>query len=120
MDGFASALSLFKNDEGKKLYNVTVIEYITPHQPLDIKHPSGIMGIQFSHPHDAVASDSPSWLPNGGTSYGKIPGVDIFFGQDIFGGEKQPKNTGITGNMGGQKVTDNDEFIKFINNGQVW
>ena len=118
--GFADALRGYKDNDGNCLYNITVMEYITPHQPEAFTHPSGILGIQFSHPHDVIASDSPDWFPNGGTSYGKIPGVDIFFGQDIFGGKGQPKNTGISGNRGGHNVTDNDEFIQFINNGQVW
>lgn len=51
-------------------------------------------------------------MPNGGTSYGKINNINYFYGGDIIGGEGQIKNTGATGNMGGHKVTDNDEFIR--------
>lgn len=110
--GFAEQLMTYKDADGKPLYNITIMEYITPHQPEDITHPKGIYGIQYSHPNDAVASDSPFWLPNGGTSFGPIHGINSFYGDDIFGGEGQPQNTGITGNMGGHKVTDNDEYIK--------
>lgn len=60
----------------------------------------------------AVASDSPWWMPNGGTSFGKINGVSQFYGEDIMGGPGQPKLGGATGNMNGHKVIDNDEFIK--------
>ena len=110
--GFAERLMSYKDKLGNPLYHIIVMEYICPHQPTDITHPKGPLGIQFSHPSDAVASDSPWWMPNGGTSYGKIQGIDEFVGGDIFGGNGQPKNTGATGNMGGHAVTDNDEFIK--------
>jgi len=110
--GFAKKLMSYKDSNGDPLYHIAVIEYICPHQPTDITHPKGPLGIQYSHPGDAVASDSPCWLPNGGTSYGPIQSIDVFEGGDIFGGEGQPENTGIIGNMGGHRVTDNDEFIK--------
>ena len=77
-----------------------------------MRHILDINGIQFSHPSDAVASDSPWWMPNGGTSFGKINGVSQFYGEDIMGGPGQPKLGGATGNMNGHKVIDNDEFIK--------
>ena len=110
--GFAEKLMSYKNEKGEPLYNIFVIEYITPHQPTDFANPKGINGIQFSHPSDAVASDSPWWMPNGGTSFGKINGVSQFYGEDIMGGPGQPKLGGATGNMNGHKVIDNDEFIK--------
>ena len=102
----------YKDKNGDPIYHIIVMEYICPHQPTSIIHPEGPLGIQYSHPGDAVASDSPWWMPNGGTSYGKIQYIDEFVGGDIFGGPGQPKNTGATGNMGGHAVTDNDEFIK--------
>ena len=110
--GFATELMKYKDNQGKQLYQIEVIEYITPHQPNDFSHPMGPVGIQFSHPKDAVASDSPWYLPNGGTSFGKIKNVNQFYGDDIMGGEGQPKAEGPSGNMGGHAVTDNDEYIK--------
>ena len=110
--GFAHELMQYKDSHGKQLYQIEVIEYITPHQPKDISHPKGILGIQFSHPKDAIASDSPWYIPNGGTSFGKIPNIDQFYGDDIMGGKGQPKAEGPAGNMGGHAVTDNDQYIK--------
>ena len=110
--GFATELMKYKDNQGKQLYQIEVIEYITPHQPNDFSHPMGPVGIQFSHPKDAVASDSPWYLPNGGTSFGKIKNVNQFYGDDIMGGEGQPKAEEPSGNMGGHAVTDNDEYIK--------
>lgn len=110
--GFAHELMQYKDSHGKQLYQIEVIEYITPHQPKDFSHPKGILGIQFSHPKDAIASDSPWYIPNGGTSFGKIPNIDQFYGDDIMGGKGQPKAEGPAGNMGGHAVTDNDQYIK--------
>ena len=110
--GFAEKLMSYKDAGGNSLYNVEVVEYITPHQPKDITHPEGPLGIQYSHPSDAVSSDSPWWLPNGGTEYGKINGINKFFGEDIMGGNGQPPCGGPAGNRCGHNVTDNDEFIK--------
>ena len=110
--GFTEKLMSYKDKEGNPLYHIEIMEYITPHQPMDFSHPKGPCGIQYSHPNDAVASDSPWWMPNGGTAYGKINNINYFYGGDIIGGEGQIKNTGATGNMGGHKVTDNDEFIR--------
>lgn len=69
-------------------------------------------GNPYSHLGDPVASDDPWWLSNGGTEYGKIKGIDKFFGGDIMGGEGQPPCGGAAGNRCGHNVTDNDEFIK--------
>ena len=110
--GFANQLMSYKNSKGESLYTIDYMEYITPHQPTDLVHPSGPIGIQYSHPSDAIASDSPSWLPNGGTSFGRIINISQFYGDDIMGGKNQPKAEGPMGNMGGHKVTDNDEYIK--------
>lgn len=38
--------------------------------------------------------------------------VTQFYGDDIMGGEGQPKAGGIWGNLSGHQVTDNDEYIK--------
>ena len=102
----------YKDSKGNNLYNITFIEYITPHQPTDLTHPTGPIGIQFSHPSDAVVSAYPDWFPNGGSSFGRINNVTQFYGDDIMGGEGQPKAEGVFGNMGGHSVTDNDEYIK--------
>lgn len=86
--GYAEKLMSYRDGDGNALYNVEVVEYIAPHQPKDIEHPSGTKGIQYSHPGDPVASDDPWWLPNGGTEYGKIKNIDQFFGGDIMGGKR--------------------------------
>jgi len=111
--GFAEQLMSYQDADGNALYNVEVIHYITPHQPKDITHPDGPLGIQYSHPNDAISSDSPFWLLNGGTEYGEIGNIDHFFGGDIFGGKGQPEVSwpSPTGNRGGHNVTDNDRFI---------
>lgn len=108
--GFAEKLMSYNDADGNALYNIEVLEYITPHQPTDIVHPNGPQGIQYSHPSDKVSSDSPWWMPNGGTEYGKIQGIDHFYGGDIMGGEGQPPINMST--RGGHNVTDNDKFIK--------
>lgn len=110
--GYAEQLMSYKDANGNSIYNVEVIEYITPHQPTDINHPNGPLGIQYSHPNDAVSSKAPWWMPNGGSKYGKINGIDQFYGGDIMGGKGQPPFGGATGNRNGHNVTDNDEFIK--------
>ena len=91
--GFAEQLQTYKDSNGKNLYNIEVIEYITPHQPTDITHPKGIKGIQFSHPDDQIASKN--WWINGGTKFGKIKNIPVFIYQN-----------------GRHSVLDNDIFIK--------
>lgn len=112
--GVAAQLLSYKNEDGSQLYNVEIVEYITPHQPTDIYHPEGVRGIQYSHPNDAVSSEDPWWLPNGGSEYGKINGIgdSDFYGSDIMGGTGQPPCGGVSGNRCGHNVTDNDDFIK--------
>lgn len=110
--GYAKQLMSYKDTDGNPIYKVKVIEYITPHQPKDIIHPDGLLGIQYSHPGDTIASDAPWWLPNGGTEYGIINGIDKFFGGDIMGGKGQPPCGGAGENRCGHNVTDNDEVIK--------
>ena len=57
--GFAEQLMSYKDTEGKPLYKIEVIYYITPHQPTEFSNPAGVRGVQYSHPNDAVASDAP-------------------------------------------------------------
>jgi RHS repeat-associated protein len=108
--GFAEQLMSYTDANGNPLYNVEVIEYITPHQPTKINHPAGVKGIQYSHENDQVSSRN--YLPNGGTKFGKINGIseENFYHGDIMGGKGQPKANIFT--RGGHNVTDNDEFIK--------
>lgn len=73
--GVAAQLLSYKNEDGSQLYNVEIVEYITPHQPTDIYHPEGVKGIQYSHSNDAVSSEDPWWLPNGGSENGCIKNV---------------------------------------------
>ena len=106
--GYAEQLMSYKDADGNSLYNVEVIEYITPHQPTDIEHPDGVLGIQYSHENDQVSSRN--YLPNGGTKFGRIFGIDRFYDGNIMGGKGQPKANIFT--RGGHNVTDNDWFIK--------
>ncbi len=108
--GFAEELRKYVDECGGQIYNIEVMEYITPHQPTDIAHPKGIPGIQYSHENDQVSSRN--YLPNGGTEFGKIPGIndDNFHHGNIMGGSGQPRANIFT--RGGHNVTDNDEFIK--------
>ena len=108
--GFAEELRKYINECNGQPYNIEVIEYITPHQPLDIMHPKGILGIQYSHENDQVSSRN--YLPNGGTEFGKIPGIldANFHHGKIMGSPGQPPANLI--NWGGHRVTDNDKFIK--------
>ncbi len=112
--GFAEQLLSYKDKDGNSIYTIETIEYITPHQPGDIDHPEGVLGVQYSHPSDAISSIAPWWLPNGGSSYSIIPGIlpINFFGEDIMGGDGQPELEGPAGNRSGHNVIDNDEFIK--------
>ena len=108
--GYIEQLQSYTDADGNPLYNIEVAEYITPHQPTDINHPSGVPGIQYSHENDQVASRN--YLPNGGTKFGKINGIldANFHHGNIMGGKGQPKANVFT--RGGHNVTDNDKFIK--------
>lgn len=110
--GFIEQLSSYTDNDGNQLYCVQVAEYITPHQPTNFRHPEGVYGIQYSHPNDAISSNAPSWLPNGGSTYGAIKGIHQFFGYDIMGGLNQPPCQGPAGNRCGHNVTDNDLMIQ--------
>lgn len=92
--GLAEQLMSYKDAKGNGLYNIEIIEYITPHQPTSITHPKGVKGIQYSHPNDWVTAKN--WYLNGGSSFGKIKNVPVF----------------ISG-KGSHKVKLNLEFIKF-------
>ena len=98
-------------------YTVEVIYNITPHQPTDMSNPGKVRGVQYSHPGDAISSDDPWWLTNGGSEFGKIKGITEFDGRDIMGGEGQPACEGPNGNRCGHNVTDND-FIFSIPQGK--
>jgi len=109
--GFAKKLSSYLDSEGNPLYKIQVSEYITPHQPEQFSHPDNIPGFQYSHPGDKISSDAPDWLPNGGSRYQAIKGIDKFFGGDIMGGIGQPPCQGPLGNRCGHFATDNLDFI---------
>jgi hypothetical protein len=87
-------------------YKVDAVYYITPHQPEDIVHPTGPLGIQYSHPNDRVSSNPPWWLPNGGTSYGEIVNIsEKWFWQN-------PEwDMGMNGDRGGHNVGLNWEIF---------
>ena len=107
-EGFAEQLLTYKDANGKALYAIEVVYNITPHQPLDISAPKGIpRTVQYSHPSDAISSDAPGWLPNGGSEFGPINKINELDGRDIMGGPGQPKAGGPAGNRAGHNVTDN-------------
>jgi len=91
--------------------------FVTPHQPNKFKAIPGIRSVQYSHQNDAISSNDPWWLPNGGSDYSKIKGISEFDGRDIMGGKGQPPAEGPSGNRGGHNVTDND-FIFSIPDGK--
>ncbi len=106
--GFAEQLMTYTDADGNALYKIEIMEYITPHQPTDIYHPDGIKGIQYSHENDQVSSRN--YLPNGGTRFGRIKGIEEFYSGKIMGEKGQPRANVFT--RGGHNVTDNDQFIK--------
>ena len=110
--GFATELMSYKDENGNPLYNIEVMYYITPHQPKDIEHPEGVLGKQYSHPNDYVASDSPWWMPNGGTEMGPIPGISVYDNRDILPGEEN-YNSEI---RGGHNVEDNTFILDIPKN----
>jgi len=59
-------------------YKVDVVYYVAPHQPTDIEHPSGPIGVQYSHPNDRISSTPPKYLPVGKTTFGPINGITEF------------------------------------------
>ena len=116
--GFAEQLMTYKNADGSPLYNIEVIYMVTPHQPTDIDL-SQLVGKfpikQYSHPSDAVSSSS--WILNGGSKFGVIPGVTEFDQTDILNKNTAPKGTGLTGNWNGHAACDN-MFIFNIEEGK--
>jgi len=116
-EGFAEQLMSYRDSDGNQLYKIEVMYNITPHQPGDINAPDGIRTVQYSHPNDAVSSEAPFWLPNGGSKFSKVKGISEFDERKIIGGENQPKASGAAGNRNGHNVTDN-EFIFDIPEGK--
>jgi len=114
--GFADQLMSYKDKDGNSVYNIEIIWHITPHQPTDIEQSNGIPSVQISHPSDAVSSNAPFWLPNGGSTFGKIQGIDGFYGEDLFGGPGQPPAEGPNGNRSGHNVTDNYQYLVQVAN----
>ena len=78
-EGFARQLATYKDGQGNLLYHIEVIYSITPHQSGDMNMdiPGVDRTVQYSHNEDAVSGDgAPGYLPNGGSSTERIPGVD--------------------------------------------
>jgi|GEM_PF-6382216 len=67
--------------------------------------------VQHGLPNDAVFSNAPEWLPNGGSELGSIDGVNRYYYWDIMGGAGQPPCQGPGGNKCGRNVYDNDLYI---------
>ena len=116
--GFMDQLMTYTDEDGNSLYNIEVVWHITPHQPTQngMTNPNGVEGFQISHPSDAISSNAPWWLPNGGSEFGQINGIPDgnFFGDDIMGGEGQPPAEGPHKNRGGHNVTDNYNAILWL------
>lgn len=113
--GFAEQLLTYKDENGRSIFNIEVIYYITPHQGGDFSTPSGhgIKSFQFNHPGDAVAGKGEGLITtvNGGQYYGRIRNVTHYSESDIMGGPNQPPCEGPTGNRCGHNVTDNRRTI---------
>lgn len=75
------------------------VDYLSPHQSGDIKHPKGVTGRQFSTHSDLVSSRGLiPWL-FGGSDYRKIPGR-------IWGKERDIYNGGRRGHSAGTWLND--------------
>ncbi len=124
--GFAQQLMSYKNKDGTPMYKVEVMYYITPHQPNKFSHVAGVKGVQYSHPLDAVSSDDPFWLPNGGSKFAMLEGITEFDGRDLMYHSnwltiKEPGQvecTGASGNRGGHNVEDNDFIFDILKGDQ--
>ena len=113
--GFAQQLFSYKDAKGKPIYNIEVLYYITPHQPTKsgFENPEGVRGVQYSNRSDAISSDDPFWLPNGGSELGPVKNISEVIYSDVLPNQQwfsKPglKSTGAAGNRGGHNVTDND------------
>lgn len=97
---------------------------VTIYKPTEFSNPAGVRGVQYSHPNDAVASDAPLLMPNGGTKFGEIKGITEFDGRDIMYERKgwmddwhakdEVESTGASGNRGGHNIEDNDFIFDII------
>ncbi|OJW32541.1 MAG: hypothetical protein BGO54_19345 [Sphingobacteriales bacterium 46-32] len=71
--GIASALA--KHSKYGNL--IEFVDYLSPHQPGDIKHPNGVKGRQFSTREDRISSKGlKSWL-FGNSKWARIPGTEM-------------------------------------------
>jgi len=71
--GIASALS--KHSKYGSL--IEFVDYLSPHQPGDIKHPDGVKGRQFSTREDRISSKGWKAKAFGNSKWAKIPGTEM-------------------------------------------
>lgn len=57
--GMAQELIDVNKKEGRKIFDIDTLYLVAPHQPADIKVPSGLRTVQYSHENDSVSSRSP-------------------------------------------------------------
>ncbi len=55
---------------------IEFVDYLSPHQPGDIRHPALVKGRQFSTQSDVISSIGPIAKFFGGSKYEKIPGAE--------------------------------------------
>jgi RHS repeat-associated protein len=73
---------------------IEFIDYLSPHQPGDITHPSGVKGRQFSTKSDWVSSKGKiaDWF--GGSKYAKIPGTEWGMERESYDGGRGGHSVG--------------------------
>lgn len=71
--GIASALA--KHSKYGAL--IEFVDYLSPHQPGDIKHPSGVKGRQFSTREDRISSKGLKASLFGNSKWARIPGTEM-------------------------------------------
>lgn len=88
--GIASALS--KHSKYGAL--IEFVDYLSPHQPGDITHPSGVKGHQFSTKSDEVSSKGLIPKLFGKSKYEKIPGTEWGMERDSYEGGRGGHSVG--------------------------
>jgi RHS repeat-associated protein len=88
--GIASALAKYS----KYGALIEFVDYLSPHQPGDINHPSGVKGRQFSTKSDKVSSKGLiPWL-FGGSDYEKISGTEWGMQRGSYDGDRGGHSVG--------------------------
>ncbi|TXJ27501.1 MAG: hypothetical protein E6Q24_08130 [Chitinophagaceae bacterium] len=105
--GAAYAAGIATGLLGSKYGNlIEFVDYLSPHQPGDIRHPAVVKGRQFSTKSDEVSS-GPGLIPDlfGGSKYEKIPGAE-------WGRERESYEGGRGGHSVGTWLNDLIDYWK--------